>query len=239
MQDARNPLSGCSLIDLTHTLEEQIPVPSDLSPFFHNLLAARELGDPCHHYQCVLNEHSGTHVDAPAHFMPRGGDTFVTIDQIPPDRFLFPCAVIPIRPGPGGTVSPGDIHRWETENGALRSGEGVFFHTGWDARWATGREGRAFLEDWPGLSGEAARDLVERGVRAVGTDCLSIDAACAPGMPAHHLLLENGVLIFENLANLGRVRGRCFIIALPLPIKDGTASPVRVIAAQAFGEQKS
>ena len=74
---------------------------------------------------------------------------------------------------------------------------------GWDERWATGPEGRSFLEDWPGLSGEAAGYLVEKGVALVGCDTLAIDVFTSEENPAHYALLGNEVYIVENLKNLG------------------------------------
>jgi kynurenine formamidase len=103
-------------------------------------------------------------------------------------------------------------------------------HYGWGHRWATGPEGRRFLEDWPGLSGEAAEYLVERGVSLVGCDTVSVDATVSGENPAHYALLGNEVCIVENLKNLERLPPFCLSLALPLKIKGGSGSPVRAVA---------
>jgi kynurenine formamidase len=70
-------------------------------------------------------------------------------------------------------------------------------------------------------------------VRAVGTDCLSLDSADGGRgeLPAHFELLERGILILENVANLSALPVRTFLFALPLPIRNGTGSPLRLVAA--------
>ena len=111
--------------------------------------------------------------------------------------------------------------------GAARSYR-VFFHFGWDRFWDA--EPAAFLADWPGLSRGAAELLVARGARIVGSDCLSIDAFGSPDFPAHLTLLGAGILIGENFAGLGSLPPFCSLAALPLPIVEGSGSPLRAIA---------
>ena len=106
---------------------------------------------------------------------------------------------------------------------------------GWDLRWATGPEGRRFLQDWPGLSGEVAEYLVEKEVALVGCDNLAVDAAGSQENPAHHALLGNEVYVVENLKNLNRLPPFCLfvalpLVALPLKIRGGSGSPVRAVA---------
>ena len=100
------------------------------------------------------------------------------------------------------------------------------------AHWAPVPAGFEHAIGWPGLARNAAELLIARGVKAVGTDCLSVDPAGTSGadLAAHYTLLPNGVLILENLANLDLLPDRCFLIALPLPIAAGTGSPVRAVA---------
>lgn len=218
-------------VDLTRPLENGMPIPGDMSKYFHDLWTSYDYGDGFLSYQLVLNEHSGTHVDAPAHMLDRRSGAQIFIDENPVERYSFPCAVISCPKGAGEAVSREDITRWEVANGAIRSGWGVFFDTGWGVRWKIYDPQQAFIKDWPGLSAEAADFLVERGVAAVGTDCLSIDPCGVAGCPAHHRLLGANIPIFENLNHLGDLPARCFVTSLPLPIREGTASPVRVLAA--------
>ena len=83
------------------------------------------------------------------------------------------------------------------------------------------------LIGWPGLSDEAAKLLMIRGVRLAGTDCLSIDHFTSTDFPALKALLGSDVLIGENFANLDKLPPWCFLAAMPLPIENGTGSPAR------------
>ena len=84
-----------------------------------------------------------------------------------------------------------------------------------------------------GLSVRAAELLRDRGVKAVGTDCVGLDSGDGGHgeLPAHRTLLPAGILIMENLANLWRIPEVSFLLALPLPIAGGTGSPIRAVAA--------
>jgi kynurenine formamidase len=122
------------------------------------------------------------------------------------------------------------IEAWEKEHGSIEVRDKVLIRYGWDRRWATGPEGWRFIEDWPGLSGEAAEYLVDKGVSLVGCDTLAIDAAVSRENPAHHALLGTEVYIVENLNNLDLLPPFCLFLALPLKIRGGSGSPVRAAA---------
>jgi len=218
------------IIDLTHILEENMSTPSDVNPFQHNIWASYHREGPCLSYQCIMNEHAGTHVDAPAHFMNEESGNHITIEKMPLNQFCFPCAVIPI---PGATVDTQirreEIEVWEGKYGEIAAGEGVFFNTGWDRFWSNQPEDQTFTSGWPGLSEEAVRYLLDKQIAAVGTDCLSIDCSASKTWPAHHLFLGSRIPVFENLNHLSKISGRCYVISLPLPLKGGSASPVRVV----------
>jgi len=219
------------VMELSHLMEEGMPIPGDLSKYYHDLWSSYDLGDGCLAYQCVLNEHSGTHVDAPAHMLPAKTGRQIYIHENAADRYCFPCRVMTCRFKEGqDEISLEMIRKWEDEAGPVSSGEGVFFYTGWDVYWKIRDPEKRFITGWPGLSKAGAEYLAEKGIAAVGTDCLSIDSSSSAAPFAHRCLLSHNMPIFENLANLGRISGRCFILALPLLIKEGTASPVRVLA---------
>lgn len=93
-----------------------------------------------------------------------------------------------------------------------------------------GPEGTGFLKDWPGLDGEAAEYLVEKGVSLVGCDTLAVDAFGSEDNPAHYALLGNEVYVVENLKNLGVLPPWSLFVALPLKVKRGSSSPVRAVA---------
>jgi kynurenine formamidase len=177
-----------------------------------------------------MSEHAGTHMDAPLHFISEGPAHYGT-DEIPLDCLAGRAATIEATDlGAGGLLDVGRIEAWEEEHGPIEARDRVLIRYGWDLRWATGPEGRRFLEVWPGLSGEAAEYLVGKGASLVGCDTLAIDAAVSPGNPAHYALLGSEVYIVENLKNLDRLPPFCLFLALPLKIKGGSGSPVRAVA---------
>lgn len=224
------PLSDHDWIDLSHTLEEGIPSWPTHARFGQTLYEDYALGDVARQHGLTMGEHTGTHMDAPLHFVPEGPAHYGT-DRIPLERLAGRAATLDATNLEPETLLDADrIKRWEAEHGPIERGDRVLVRYGWEERWATGREGRRFLEDWPGLSGGAAEYLVERGVALVGCDTLAVDAAGSEENPAHHALLGNEIYIVENLKNLGLLPPFCLFMALPLKIKGGSGSPVRAVA---------
>ncbi len=228
-------MRGAEWIDLSHTLEEEMPAWPTHARFGKTLYEDYAAGDVARHYGLTMSEHTGTHMDAPLHFIP-SGPAHYGADRIPLDRLAGRAATIPVMGlGPGELLPAGRIQEWEDEHGRLEAGDRVLFRYGWDERWRTGPEGRRFLENWPGLSGGAAEYLVGRGVALVGCDTMAVDAGDTRENPAHHALLGNEVYVVENLKNLDRLPPFCVFLALPLKIKDGSGSPVRAVALVSGG----
>ena len=224
------PFDGYDWIDLSHTLEEDIPAWPTHARFGRAIYESQALGDVATHYGLTISEHSGTHMDAPLHFVPEGPASYGT-DEIPLERLAARAATIEATDlGAGDLLGPERVQSWESEHGSLEPGDGVLIRYGWDERWTTGPEGRRFLEDWPGLGGEAAEYLVGKGVALVGCDTMAVDAAGTTENPAHHALLGNEIYVIENLKNLDRLPPYAFFMAFPLKIKGGSGSPVRAIA---------
>ncbi|WP_456420899.1 cyclase family protein [Thermococcus sp.] len=145
-----------------------------------------------------LGEHSGTHVDAPAHFIPGGK----TVDEMPLERFMGDALVLDVRGGVG------NVKLDEIPDSGYRNRIVLFL--------TSGRE----------LSPEVALFLVAQGVKAVGTDAMSIG-----GETVHTILLSAEVPVFENITNLEKLVGKTFtFIAFPLKIEGGSGSPVRAVA---------
>ncbi len=225
-----SPFDGFDWIDLSHTLEGGIPAWPTHARFSSTVYESQALGDVATHRGLTLSEHTGTHMDAPLHFVP-GGPAHYGTDGIPLKRLAGRAATIEATDlGAGDLLGADRIRAWEWEHGPLEPGDHVLFRYGWDGRWATGPKGRRFLEDWPGLSSGAAEYLVGRGAALVGCDTLAVDAAGSGENPAHHALLGNQVYIVENLNNLGVLPPFCVFLALPLKIRDGSGSPVRAVA---------
>lgn len=214
-------------IDLTHPMKVGMPVWPTHPPFCQEVIESIERGDvACNHALC-LSEHSGTHFDAPLHFVLDGK----SIDEMSLSRFFGRMATIDARHcAPRDTVDINQIIEFEEKHGSIKAGDAVFFHFGWDRYWNDPAPHERFLRDWPGLSQEASEYLRDRRVGVVGCDCLSIDPYGSANFPAHNILLGAGILVGENFANLGHLPPYCFLIALPLAIAGGSGSPIRAVA---------
>ena len=233
---AASPFGGYEWVDLSHTLEEDIPAWPTHARFGRALYEDYAAADVARHWGVTVSEHTGTHMDAPLHFIPEGPAHYGT-DEIPLDRLAGRAATIEVTDlGPGGLMAADRIGAWEEEHGPIEAGDRVLLRYGWGRRWATGKEGRRFLEDWPGLSREAAEYLVEKGVSLVGCDTMAVDAGGTEENPAHHALLGNEVYVVENLKNLDRLPPLCFFMAFPLKIRGGSGSPVRAVALVGGGQ---
>jgi kynurenine formamidase len=221
----------CSVVDLSHTLEERMPVWPTLSKYYHSLWSSIHLGDAATSYKLSMSEHTGTHVDAPGHFMPPGHPEHRWVGEVPPETWMGRAAVLACRDAEPRSAIPAErVRRWEAEHGVIRAGDIVVFNFGWHDKWAARPHDLEFMTNWPGLSVPCAELLVERGVKAVGVDTLSPDVYGAQGDPIHRTLLGRGVVIIENLANLDALPPVCYLLALPLKIREGTGSPIRAIA---------
>jgi len=174
-----------------------------------------ERGDPCTVSLLELGAHTGTHMDAPAHFV-RGGSG---IDRMPLDAAIGSARVIPIR-------DRQSIKTAELARHSIRRGDRVLFKTHNSGQcWDTD----SFVEDFVYLSASAAQYLVERQVRLVGIDYLSVGGFREDGVETHQALLQAGIWIIEGL-NLKRVRpGRVQLICLPLKITGGDGAPCRAM----------
>jgi arylformamidase len=215
--------------DLSHLLRNGIPHYPTHTPFVH-IKAGRE-DDPAVMFRIEMHEHNGTHVDAPAHYIAGGPDPARDfLHTIDPMHLVGPAAVIHADDFLEDLLPLGHLLAWEDANGPVAAGEAVIFNFGWHRKWQTGAAGASFVRRWPGLSRELAAALRERGVRAVGTDCLGLDCSGSVEIPAHDILLRDHILIMENLAHLDGLPARIFLLAAPLPIHDGSGSPIRALA---------
>jgi kynurenine formamidase len=226
-------LRQARVIDLSQTLEEHIPNYPTHSKFFHDLWGSYWHGGRSLTYQIIMNEHNGTHVDAPAHFISDAKpDAHVTIERVPVARLVGRGVRLDCREfKEGDSVSKTFLTDWEATHGALKANDIVLFNFGWSAHWGLRPHEKRYVEDWPGVSMEAANYLIEKSVAALGVDTLSPDppAALAKG-PIHPVVLEKQVLIIENLSNLEQLPDFFLFLAFPLKIKGGSGSPIRAVA---------
>ncbi len=226
-------LRQAKLIDLSQPLEEHMPNFPTHSKFYHNLWGSYWHGDRALHYQLVMSEHNGTHVDAPAHFISDAKpQAHVTIDRVPLERLIGRGAKLDCRKfGAGDSVPKDFIANWERNHGALAAGDVVLFDFGWSAHWGLRPNNQRYLADWPGVSLEAAEYLVSKPIAALGVDTLSPDPpATLQKNLIHPVVLEKQVLIVENLCNLEQLPDFFLFMALPLKIRAGSGSPIRAVA---------
>jgi kynurenine formamidase len=226
-------LRSARVVDLSQTLEEHMPNYPTHSKFFHNLWGSYWHGGRSLSYQLVMNEHNGTHVDAPAHFISDAKpQAHVTIEHVPPMRLIGRGARLDCRDlQQGDYVSKSFVTAWEAQHGALREGDIVLLDFGWARHWGLRPHNARYLADWPGVSMEAAEYLVAKPVAAIGVDTLSPDPPAALAKnPIHPLVLEKQVLIIENLCNLEQLPDFFLFLALPLKIRGGSGSPIRAVA---------
>jgi kynurenine formamidase len=228
---ASSDLADLKAIDLSHALEEGMPVWPTLSRFFKTLWLSIHYGDNATAHQLLLNEHTGTHVDAPAHYLPPGHPQHRWVDEVPLDRWLGPACLVGCNGlEPRSAVSADHVLAWEARHGRIERGEIAVFEFGWWRKWALRPDEVPFLTDWPGLGPDCVELLLDRGVKAVGVDTLSPDVFGDAADPVHRALLGEGVVIIENLTNLDRVGPRFYLQALPLKIRGGSGSPCRATA---------
>jgi kynurenine formamidase len=181
-------------------------------------------------------EHTGTHLDVPAHFVVGGRTT----PQLTLDELMAPIAVIDISEraarDPDTVVTTDDLRRYERRHGRIQRGSLVAMNSGWDAR--AGSEAAYRNADasgtmhFPGWSPGAVEWLTgERRIGAIGVDTLSLDPGNATAFVAHVALLSANRFGIENLANLGRIRPRgATALVGVIPWEEGSGGPARVVA---------
>jgi kynurenine formamidase len=170
-----------------------------------------------------LVTHTGTHVDAPWHCLPDGR----TIERFPPSRFVVPARLLDLRfVRPRARIGEAVLRR-ALKGFPFPRGDAAVLWTGWERK--AGRP--SYLLDNPGLTPDGARALHRWGAPLVGIDTANLDHPDAARLEAHEILLRDEVFVLENLANLGAIRAERFLlVALPLPLRGATGSPVRAVA---------
>lgn len=221
--------------DLTHTLSPRFPVYPAFKPIriVERFTLAK---DGFQANEITMDEHTGTHMDAPIHFVANTS----TADRLAPDRLIAPLAVVSIKAradkNADTLVSVDDLLAWEKQHGRLPRGAFVAMYSGWDARTSDAntflnRDAKGTLHS-PGFGEQAARFLVkERDIVGVGVDTVSLDAGSAQKLVAHLELLGAGKYGIEFLANLGTVpaSGATVIVGGPKHL-GATGGPARVLA---------
>ena len=207
------------VIDLTLTVSEKIPTfPGSPKPHFIEWETIPK--DGYNLELLFLSTHTGTHIDAPFHFVKNGKK----IHEIAPERLVNEAVLIRIGKNSNRSISKTDIQNFEQKNGKIESGSTVIFHTGWQKNLNK----KFYFTENPGLSVSAAKYLVSKKINMVGIDSPSIDLGTDSKFSVHHVLAKNNILIVENLANLNKIKSNNFhLITSPLKLKNATGSPIR------------
>ena len=236
------------VVDLTQPLSESTPVIRLPEPYTNSPgLSRRELAryddrNPFARWDVLeLGEHTGTHVDAPVHWV--SGRDREDLASIPVSQLVGPVVVIDksaeVAADPGYVLTRADLEAFEAEYGEIPPAAWVLFRTGWSAR---ADDADAFLNVGPtgpvtpGPDVAASRWLAEaREISGFGVETVGPDAGDAgafdPPWPAHHFLLGAGKCTMSQLANLDRLppTGAVIVVA-PLRLVGGSGSPARVLA---------
>src|SRR5215210_1351998 len=231
------------VVDLTQPLSENTPVLilpepfANTPPLSRRRLSRYDDAGPAWAWDVLeLGEHTGTHFDAPIHWI--SGKDGKDVASVGADRLVGPAVVIDrsaeCAENPGYLLTVADFEAFEAEHGEIPSGAWILFRSGWDAR---AHDAEVFLNAGPegpvtpGPDVEAARWLgSERGIAGFGVETVGIDAGAAgtfdPVFPVHQYLLGNDRYGLTQLANVAELppTGAVVVVA-PLKLVDGTGSP--------------
>jgi kynurenine formamidase len=268
-------MRNAEVVDLTVLISEQLPAhwPSH-APFqrwtfnwFKPVKGA--YGDnlaqsvfPYYGQRYVIDEHTGTQLDCPAHFIPPEGSGMpfagpmgkMTCDKMSPAQWMGTAVVIDVRSildqapnGKSPIITPKMVQDWEAKNGALKSGDIVLFYSGYSDRYYKPfPEGdRLAFEPlmlkskpgWPAPGPETMEYLNSKGIKHCGTDGPSMGPV-EGGQATHVAGLKYGMTWDELLTNVGKLPARgAFYIALPMKVVDASGEPTRAVAIKTKGQK--
>ena len=237
------------VVDLTQPLGPSTPVIG-LPPIFapspgvtiDTISRYDDKGPAWYWNTLTFGEHTGTHFDAPVHWITGKDLPNNACDTIPARRFVGPAAVIDVTTdvasNPDFLLTPERIEAWEQEHGRIAAGTWVLLRTGWSRR----TDAAAFINaaadgpHTPGFDARASRLLAhERDVIGVGVETIGTDAGQAgtfdPPFPNHTIMHGAGKFGLASLCNLDQLPATgAIVIAAPLKIVNGSGSPLRVLA---------
>ena len=197
--------------DISQKLRPGLPVWPGDTAFAHERTWQIEAGSPVNVSALTLSTHSGAHADAPLHYEAAAPD----IASVSLEPYLGECLVVDAR-DTGAQIEVGDLPHLHSADRVLFRTFERFPHDAWDA-------------DTTAIAPETIEWLAVQGVRLVGIDTPSIDPQSSKDMLAHKAVLRHDMRVLEGLVLDDVPEGRYELIALPLPIVGGDASPVRAI----------
>ena len=194
--------------------------PGDPTPSFENYSTLRK--DGVNLTKIIMGSHTGTHLDAPKHFIRDG----IGIDRIPPDKLIGEAYVADLSRKPIGSGITSEDLKPELEKKIVRD-DIVVIYTGCSEHWGEASINR----DYTYLTADAANYLVSKETRAVGIDFLNVEKFNAPEPVVHKTLLANEICIIESLSSALKefVGKRILMICMPIKLQDGDGAPSRVV----------
>jgi arylformamidase len=205
------------LIDVTVPLDSNLTAYPGNTPFTIEAIKRIAKGDTSNLSTFHLSAHAGTHVDAPRHFI----DGAPGADALPLELLVGRARVVEVTSRKG--IGPEELAQTN-----LSEDIRLLIKTHNSRLWGS----PTFHADYVGITEAGARYLVERGVKVVGVDYLSVEQFKQPGAPAHHVLLGGGTIVIEGL-NLRDVEpGTYELFCLPLRVVDADGAPARVVLRQ-------
>jgi kynurenine formamidase len=237
------------VVDLTKPLGPETPVlplPDpwpDSPPLAMSVISRYDERGPAWYWNSfTMGEHTGTHFDAPVHWITGKDLPDNRVDTLPPAKFVAPACVIDVAAEAAADadfcLTPEHVERWEADHGRIPAGAWVLMRTDWSKR----TDSVAYLNvgeggpHTPGWTADCVRLLaIERDVVGVGVETVGTDAGQAggfdPPFPCHNIMHGAGKLGLASLCNLDRLPPTgAIVVAAPLKLVDGSGSPVRVIA---------
>ena len=268
-------MRNAEVVDLTVLISEQLPAhwpthaPFQRWTFNWFKPVAGSYGDnlaqsvfPYYGQRFVIDEHTGTQTDCPAHFIPPEGSGLpfagpagkMTCDKVPPSQLMGPAAVVDVRSilddapnGKSPVITAKMVQDWEAKNGALKAGEVVLFYSGYsDKYYKPFPEGNRLAFDplilgtkpgWPAPSAETVEYLSAKGIKHIGTDGPSMGHV-EGGQTTHVAGLQHGMTWDELLTGLGKLPARgAFYISLHPKIVDGSGGMARAVGIKDKGQK--
>ncbi|GAB7551435.1 cyclase family protein [Novosphingobium sp. 11B] len=236
-----------TVVDLTQTLSEDTPLLVLPEPFGQTAAFSREeisrydeRGVAWHWNNFTVGEHTGTHFDAPVHWVSGKDLPDNTIDKVPAQKLVAPAVVLDFSAecaaNPDFLLTAEHIKVWEAKHGAIPAGAWVLFRTDWSKldvdAYTNRKEDGAHT---PGPDASAIQYILDRDALGFGVETIGTDAGQAhllePMYPAHTLLHGAGKYGLQCLENLDKLPATgAIVIASPLKILGGSGSPLRVLA---------
>jgi kynurenine formamidase len=237
------------VVDLTQPLGPDTPV-IDLPPMFAaspgvsiEPISKYDQAGPAWYWNTVrFGEHTGTHFDAPVHWITGRDLALNATDTIPPRRFIGPACVVDVTArvdeNPDFLLTVADLEAWERHHGRVPRGAWVLLRTGWSRRTnrASFINARPDGPHSPGFDAATSRLLaLDRDVLGVGVETIGTDAGQAgmftPPFPNHTIMHGAGKFGLASLCNLDQLPPTgAVVIAAPLKLVNGSGSPLRVMA---------